>query len=184
MINIVFIILQCIFLFPWMYSMVVSPIIVGTANKLHSKTNKKHIYVIALVINFLLFFGGFSILTFADKDNIALWYGFTLITVVLSNYILLNTSANEQPVKNPIALRDYIYNAKCENFNGKGEQFLLKSKFVIYLWYILLMILNQIGSLSENIFSNSLYLQMNEYSLIILFAIKQAVEEYRKSVKK
>lgn len=110
-----------------------------------------------------------------------LWYAITIITILPSGYILLLDVDNyAKPIEHPSKLKDYICNARYETLKGKSMSVLRFCKRAIYLYYIVVMVLNQIGNLHDNFLSNSVYLKINEYSLIILFAIVQMKNEVGK----
>lgn len=153
--------------------------LVGAVDKLNSKVKKDWVYVIGAVVMAALISCGILSIIFLDKNDVVLWYGLTLFTVIISNIILLNTDINGKRIENPKTFKDYVHNARCEYFVSGFGRFLLKSRFLIYLWYILLTILNQVGELSVNIFSDCLFLKVNEYSLIVLFAIDEMIKLFR-----
>ena len=94
------------------------------------------------------------------------------------------SSAYGKPKNNtPQTLKEYIHNAKVEYFNDKTIKRLLKCRYLIYPIYITLTILNQLQSLQIVTFNSdfSLYLQVNEYSLIVLFAVNEMIKFFKES---
>ena len=181
MLDIFPIVAQCFFLSIFMFCLVISPALNGIAEYRYSKSNKKVIYIFAIIISLALFFGILFLIPNIDKENVIGWYAITIITAVPSGYILLLDIDNyAKPIQHPSKLKEYICNARYEIFKGKSMCILRYCKVAIYLYYILVMLLNQIGKLYDNCFSDSLYLQINEYSLIILFAIVQMKNEVGK----
>ncbi|MBQ5930222.1 MAG: hypothetical protein IIX02_05465 [Clostridia bacterium] len=173
------IIIQYFFMLIVVFNVSTYPL-VGVVDKLNSKVKKDCIYVIGAVVMTVLILCGILSIIFLDKEDVILWYCLTLFTVIISNIVLLNTDINCKRVESPKTFKDYVHNAKCDYFESGFGRFLLKSRFLIYLWYILVAIFNQVGELSVNIFSDSLYLRVNEYSLIVLFAIDEMIKLYRK----
>ena len=172
---------QCFLLFILAYILTITPTLNGIADYRYSKSNKGATYLIALIISLALFSVTFLLISIADKDNTLLWYAITLIAFAFSGYILLLDIDNyAKPIKHPSKLKEYICNARYEILKGKSLKVLRIGKGLIYGYYIAIMILNQIGDLYDNCLSNSLYLKINEYSLIILFAIVQMKNEVGK----
>ena len=172
--------IQCFLLYAWAYSLAIAPIINGSIEKIYAKYNKKVISVIGLLFSFSFFFGGLFLITRSDKENNIFWYLITLGTVLSSIIVFLNIETTAKQINNPSTWNDYICNARYEIVKGNFMRFSKKWRFVIYLLYIVIMVFNQIGTLDEYFFSNSLYLQVNEYSLIILFATDEMIKQFRK----
>lgn len=160
-----------------------SYIILGVANKINSKLNKNWIYLVGVIIMLTIMTLGVLCVMFVNEKHIYVWYGLTLATIILSNIVLLNMDTELEEIENPLKLKDYLYNEKCEYFKKGFGKFLIKTRYLIYVWYIVLTILNQIGDLGTNMFSNVLYLKVNEYSLIVLFAINEIVKILKKDRK-
>lgn len=178
------IILQLFFSLGIFFNIVIYPLIMGIFDKVNARIKKSVITSSGAICAVLLMVGAIFSITLLDKENVILWYGLTVLTVVISNIILLNTERDCKKIENPKKLKEYIHNAKCDCFEDSLGRFLIKSRFLIYLWYILLTVLNQIGELSTNIFSDSLYLKVNEYSLILLFAIDEMVKLFKERKQK
>ena len=179
MIDMALITIQCFFLYILAHYLQVAPLINGIMEKLHTKHKRNYFYIINIFLTFVVLFGGLFIIT-KGYESIYFWYALTLITVILSSYAILTIDGATTPIETPSTLRDYVTNARYEIVDIKTLKILSKLKFVIYLLYIVVTILNQIGKLGDNVFSHSMYLQLNEYSLIILFAICEAVKIFSK----
>lgn len=177
--DIKLVVTQCFFLYILAHYIAIAPVINGIVEKLHSKFNKKIIYIFGLIISSFILFGGLFIISQA-YENTYFWYGITLITILSSGCIILEIDNYPNLIETPSTLEDYITNARWEIVNGKIIKLLSKFKIVIYSIYIVITILNQVGNLGDNIFSHSMYLQLNEYSLIILFAFCEVVKIFKR----
>ena len=176
MIDKLLVVLQCFFLCICAFVLLIIPIINGIIEKWHSKAKKNWIWIIGLVLSFSLMSLLVWSIALADKDNSIIWYIFTLVSIVITSLILFEIDNNSKHIDNPSKLKEYINNARYEIVKDGLMDSASICKILIYLYYIILMVLNQVGTLSENIFSNSLYLKINEYSLIIFFAIEEMVK--------
>lgn len=155
----------------------------GIASYFHSKVKKDVIWIIGAFLSVAFFGVSISCIIFVDNSNILLWYCLSILTIVFSDIVLLNTSNKLNKIDNPKTLKEHIHNAKVEHFDDKIIKKFLYCRYFIYPIYIVLTILNQLQSLEIVTFNQnfSLYLQVNEYSLIVLFAVDEMIKFFKDS---
>lgn len=156
--------------------------LMGITAFFHSKIKRDIVLIIGIFIILSVIFVGLFSFIFFDEENTFLWYCLTVLTIVFSSIVLLNASNNNTKILKPKTIKDYIINEKIEYFKNKTIRILLSARFAIYPLYIILAILNQLRALNIVSFSTdfSLYLQVNEYSLIILFTVNEMINFFQK----
>ena len=155
----------------------------GIASYVHSKIKRNFVWIISAFLIFVVFAVSILCVIIFDETNTFVWYFLSVLTIVFANVVLLNSSEDKPKNNTPQTLKEYIHNAKVEYFNDKTIKRLLKCRYLIYPIYITLTILNQLQSLQIVTFNSdfSLYLQVNEYSLIVLFAVNEMIKFFKES---
>ena len=155
----------------------------GIAAYVHSKIKRDLVWIVSAFLVVAIFAISILCVIIFDETNTFVWYCLSILTIVFADIVLLNSSDNAPKSNNPKKLKEHIHNAKIEYFSDKTIKVLLKSKYLIYPIYILLTILNQLQSLEIVSFTPgfSLYLQVNEYSLIVLFATNEMIKFFKDS---
>lgn len=176
----VFIVLQYFYVVI-LISAIYSYVGVGIASYYHSKIKKDFIFVISAIVsvsvNLMVIYLGL----FFDRENKVLWYIITVGTIVFSSVVLLNDPVDNELIKNPVTLREYIFNAKIAHFQDQDIQKFLRLRGLIYPAYIVLTLANQLISIADISLplDISFYLQANEYSLIIVFAVNETIKFFK-----
>lgn len=171
------IIVQYFFMLILMITICSYPLI-GIAEYFHSKIKRDIVWIIGALLMVTIMLASILSIIILDKENLLLWYVLTVLTIVFSSVTLLNASQKTTKILEPKTPKEYISNAKLEYFEDKTIKFILKLRLLIYPIYILLTMLNQLQTLRILSFSSafSLYLQVNEYSLIILFSVNEMIK--------